>query len=872
MNSLLAQQKTSINGIELEHSIIQTLIKDLRTVLYVASPNGHLLFITPSVKELLGYDQSDFSDPVFCHSLVHPDEISTVLAFYRRINEVEDFKVTVRLRMATGEYLLVDNEGTVKKENGLAKYIIGTISEPQKKTQFTGSNENNYHYYEQLMDRLGLAFYSIDTNYRITSFNKIFAEWAEKGTGVSLALGDSIFFETAGAHTVHKYKTLFDRALKGEFLEDIGQMGDEKLQIAMTPVYVKDRIEGVAVLHLNQSKESKLLDTLLNLNKKVENIINSTDELIYAMDTSFRFISFNDAYKKHYEENYGVQPLIGELNLTSQHTDNFTYDPLRLYKRALQGEETETEFTSHNHIIYIITVKPLTDNMGRIFGLTVYYKNVSKIRESEKKLIQSEERFKYVVDHVTDVVFQTDAQGNWTYLNNAWKTIMDFEVADSVGTLFYNYLHPDDVEKNQQLFEPLILRKKEYCSHEIRYITKSGTIKWIRVFATLLLNEANEIIGTTGTLKDINKEKENSYRYELLAQNASDLICLHEMDGTYIYVSPSHQELTGYQNEEIVGKRTKDFIHPDDLAQLKQQDKEILENHITETTMNYRFKVKSGDYHWYESSVRVIFDEFYGRKLIISSSRNIDKRKQAEEQMLSALNTEKQLNELKSKFVSMASHEFRTPMTSIKAGAEIADLFLQRFEDEDILKAREFIKNIDHEIDRLTELISNILLLSKIESDSLRLHKMEIDLVTTLHNIISRQNNMQQDGRSVLFCIKGTPKSVYLDRLHLSHIIDNLLSNAFKYSPGCPSPELYLNYEPEGFEIIIKDFGIGIPDEEQEQVFRTFFRAKNTETISGTGIGLVLVQNFVTMHGGHIRFESEQNKGTTFFVNMPYSE
>ena len=137
--------------------------------------------------------------------------------------------------------------------------------------------------------------------------------------------------------------------------------------------------------------------------------------------------------------------------------------------------------------------------------------NEMEIRNlAEKALSASEERYRSVVENVKEVIFITDNDGLWVFLNNAWEEITGFSVQESIGKVFVNYVHPDDRARNWELFEPLIQRKKEYCRHEIRYLTKDGGFRWIEVYARLGLNENDEITGTFGTLRDITEWKQLS--------------------------------------------------------------------------------------------------------------------------------------------------------------------------------------------------------------------------------------------------------------------------------------------------------------------------------------------------------------------------
>jgi PAS domain S-box-containing protein len=155
-----------------------------------------------------------------------------------------------------------------------------------------------------------------------------------------------------------------------------------------------------------------------------------------------------------------------------------------------------------------LLASPMLDTHGRTTGFVGTVDDVTESHVMMEALRESENKHRSVVINLKEVVFQTDAAGLWAFLNPAWTEITGFTVGESLGTLFLDYVHPDDRERNQRLFTPLIQRRKEYCRHEVRYLTKDGGFRWIEVFARLSLDEADRIIGTTGTLNDITARKE----------------------------------------------------------------------------------------------------------------------------------------------------------------------------------------------------------------------------------------------------------------------------------------------------------------------------------------------------------------------------
>ena len=852
-----------------ELTVIKSLNAVKHTVIYIGNFEGSIEYISPSIEQLLGHPIDNYYKPGFWVSLLHPEDQVILNDFFTRLYEITEFKVTVRFMKSDGSYLSIINTGTVVREDNKLFSIVGNLRSLTKDDSNKKVLDINTTYSELLLDNIGLIFYAIDRDFRVVAKNKLFDKWVWEKNEIIYKIGDSIFHSKISPEVVKEYTKSYNYCMNNGFFTTRLPSGDGEYELALSPIIMKSNVEGVSVFQFNKSSERNILNTASYLSSALENKVNASMELIYILDKDLKFISFNEAYGKHYHDFLNRYPIVGQKT-DFIHGDSIVSINLRnWYSKVLEGDNIDTILYLGDQIIHL-KITPNYNTNHEICGLTAVNKDITTLNESQKKLIESEEKYKYVVDHVTDIVFQTDQEGYWSYLNNAWENIMEFKIDESVGTLFFNYLHPDDVERNQILFTPLINREKSYCSHEIRYITKSGKIKWIRVYATLLLDKSDNIMGTTGTLKDITLEKENSYRYELLSKNVNDLICLLETDGTFLYVSPSFSSLLGYQLDELTQTNVKEYFHPEELDSIVNfsEEQNAAKNLISYTS--YRFKNKSGGYHWVETNAKMFYDEFYGRKLINASSRIIDERKILEQQLLNSLQKERDLNQLKSKFVSMASHEFRTPMTTIKSCAELAALYLEKNNEISLGKAKKHIHTIDEEIDRLSTLINDILLLGKIESESFKLNKKEYDISKLLNEVIKKQIGLQDDERTTELIISGKPIPVEIDVNYMGLIFANLLSNAFKYSNNKKSPEVYLQYLPTGIEINIKDFGIGIPAVEQTQMFKSFFRASNTQNIKGTGIGLVLVHYFIEQHEGTVQFESVQHEGTTFTISIPY--
>lgn len=226
---------------------------------------------------------------------------------------------------------------------------------------------------------------------------------------------------------------------------------------------------------------------------------------------------------------------------------------------------------------------------------------------------------------------------------------------------------------------------------------------------------------------------------------------------------------------------------------------------------------------------------------------------------------EQELGRLKSRLVSMASHEFRSPLSQIQLSASLVERYYQRLDQDKILS---HLQKIRMAVSDMTETLNDFLSLERIEAGTLQPELRSFDLVSFGEEACT-QMRLIAGGRELQFQHSGKERLVISDRNLLKHCVVNLLSNAVKYSADTGRIILRTEIAPEGFLVAVTDQGIGIPQAEQQKLFEPFFRASNATEVSGTGLGLHIVRNYVQRLGGKIRVQSRENKGTTFSLSFP---
>jgi signal transduction histidine kinase len=239
--------------------------------------------------------------------------------------------------------------------------------------------------------------------------------------------------------------------------------------------------------------------------------------------------------------------------------------------------------------------------------------------------------------------------------------------------------------------------------------------------------------------------------------------------------------------------------------------------------------------------------------------------KDSEQNILQALEQEQKLNLLKSNFISIASHEFRTPMTTIRNSMELLQFNLKLTEE----KRNTYFELVKTAINQIIHLIDEVLLLGSTEMGGLKYDPAPLNLKEFCHELIDALQVNTDEQCFITFTHQGNCDSVEMDETLLRHILSNLLSNAIKYSPKSEEVKLDLNYQANTVIFQIQDRGIGIPVDDQLHLFEAFYRCSNVGKIQGSGLGLAIAKKCIDLHQGEIQVSSEINVGTNFRVILP---
>lgn len=241
-----------------------------------------------------------------------------------------------------------------------------------------------------------------------------------------------------------------------------------------------------------------------------------------------------------------------------------------------------------------------------------------------------------------------------------------------------------------------------------------------------------------------------------------------------------------------------------------------------------------------------------------------------EKMLESNIAREIQLNEYKSQFIRISSHELRTPLAVIKSNSELLNLQISNSTENIQTISNKYIDRIIHQVDKMTEILNHLLMISKIESGNLPLNLEEIEIQDFINNDVAKNFNPYLDGRYLVVKFNSITNTIRIDRQLFQLALINIINNAFKYSMNSENPILEVSQNSDYTIFKIVDKGLGIPDDDKGELFKPFYRASNTNGISGTGIGLTVVDFMVKIHSGMISIDSKQNFYTAVTIQIPY--
>ena len=379
-----------------------------------------------------------------------------------------------------------------------------------------------------------------------------------------------------------------------------------------------------------------------------------------------------------------------------------------------------------------------------------------------------------------------------------------------------------------------------------------------------------KLVASNLSLEDQIEETQDAKKSVIASKSLSSAIAKNFPNG-FIIVFNANFEMLLIEGETVsllgLGKKVFEEAIIDDITMFSSAQKVKLKQDILKTIAGEHlgFEIAYKNKYFSVNTIPLVDkNAFISSALFVYS--NITEQKKVEQDSQNALKKEQELNELKSRFVAMASHEFRTPLSAIQTSAILIGRQNEPGKEQ---KREKYVAQIKRNVKQLVVILNDFLSLSKLEEGKVTANKVTFDFVVLAKTLIEEVSITKKIGKNIIISAPDAPVLLHLDPKLVRRILMNLLSNAIKYSPE--NTDIYIKIEEckQFISLEVQNQGIGIPEEEQDKLFERFFRAKNVQDIEGTGLGLHIIKQFVNLMNGTIDFKSKTNKGATFLVKLP---
>ncbi len=599
--------------------------------------------------------------------------------------------------------------------------------------------------------------------------------------------------------------------------------------------------------------------------------------IVGYFDTSNRCVYANHAYAKAYHTSVSqmlglhIRDIIGEKAWTF-------VEPYSL--RVLAGESVryvrEIDVGLHSSHWIEVHLVPNALSDGRIVGNFVFIDDVTEQHQTEQAIRKSEERTQRFVEAGTEgIVFYRD--GIIFDCNDAFQKILGRQREELIGKPASHLF-----QKQDRAFAEKRMHLERETVYPAQLLHADGSLVVVEIVGRAVVvdgkNASVAVVRDNTQLASMNEALLRSQaRYRSLVDN-SDQCAFFTQDRKIIYANPAAQKLFGPHQEGLRGVESLYLIHPEDRAYALIRRKQLISGDSNTEVMLRSISPpaecisETTRITWVRLHGSII--EWEGRPGVLIFLTDITALRDSEEKMRKALSQEKELGDLKSRFVSMASHEFRTPLATIQTSSELLQHYHERLSAEE---RADTVADIQRAVQRMQAMMESFLAFGRMDAGSTVFAPRKTALLACMQALL-RETRASQYQRHVVSLELKAPLDgnthLMLDDMLLGQMVMNLITNACKYSRKGSQVSVIVSEvttaQSKQLCITVRDQGIGIPEDELPRLFESFHRASNAGTVPGTGLGLAIVDRAARAHGGNVGVRSVLGSGSEFSLNLPW--
>lgn len=585
-------------------------------------------------------------------------------------------------------------------------------------------------------------------------------------------------------------------------------------------------------------------------------IIENLEDAVVTHDLNHIILNFNPAAEKmlglNAEELHGYD--IRKLIPAELHTEHE-----QIFNTLLEGEKVSHFRTlrqsADNRVFPVsLTVSPVKDESGKVIGASHILHDITAEKEAEVK----HSMLSAIIEDSEDAIISKNLDGVITSWNKGAEAIFGYRPEEVIGK-HITVLIPEERIHEEDTILANIRQGNKIAHFETIRKSKSGGLIPISLTVSPVRDKQGEIVGVSKIARNINHKKLAEERQAILAaivENSDDAIISKTLGGIITSWNKGAEKIFGYKEQEVIGKHISIIIPPDRMEEETGILNQLKAGNSLEHFQTIRIG-KNGNLIHISLTVSPVKD---GQGKIIGASkiaRDITREKEAEA-------TIKELSRKKDEFIAMASHELKTPLTSMNG-------YLQLLGRRAIEPNKPFVEKSIRQLEKLNALVNDLFDISKIQSGKLQFTFEEFDILQLVQEIL---DPIMESNPTFQFHTK-LEADVYIeaDRMRIEQVITNLVVNAIKYSPDSRSIDIELKRKVDELIFMVEDHGIGIDAEHLPHIFNQFFRVQGpSKRISGLGLGLFITREIIERHNGRIWVESEPCKGSRFFFTLPLKQ
>lgn len=618
-------------------------------------------------------------------------------------------------------------------------------------------------------------------------------------------------------------------------------------------------------------KTQKIFDILLeSINEGV--LIIDRDHIITEANSTAKFIF-------GFDKNHLINKNFNYLFPSNfhKHIDELLESIFTNSKQLKLGEHSELfAIQKDGNIIQIIAEFNVFKFKKQVYAL-VLITDISVQKEIEVSLMLKSE----ALQSAANGILITDAlkpDNPIIYFNQAFENLTGYSESEILNKNC-RFLQGKDRDQEELHKLRTAIKKGESCEAILRNYKKDGTLFWNHLFITPIINSKGVVTNFIGIQNDITKrlkaEEERNHLAKIFDESLNEIYVFELENLNFINANYGAQKNIGYSLDELSSMKVTDITSEYTETRFRQSLQVLLKKNVEKLEFETVHKRKDGTTYPVEAHLQL--SKIGDKNVIVAITLDITERKnytrrlentvkERTEQLQNALNKEKELNELKTKFLSMVSHEFKTPLSGILTSAYLIKKY-STAEEQD--KREKHIKIISQKVDYLTMILDDFLSLENLESGTYNYKIKKFHISRVINEVVYNANMILKEGQQIIYPENIDDLIMNQDEKILELILSNILNNAIKYSKQNTKIKLSVKQMKNETVFSIEDSGLGIPEQDIDKIFTRYFRAENVLHIQGTGIGLNLVKSHVENMGGSIFIKSEENKGTIVIVKLP---